>query len=258
MLKLSFSPLKKIIPSIFTMFNLLSGCMAILISFSDPALAGLLILLAGIFDFADGFAARLLDAYSEFGKELDSLADIISFGAAPSFILFHLINTSLVMSAPHHGYESLSVPHTLILASAFLPVVFAAIRLAKYNISTGESDDFSGLPSPAAGIFIASAGYVLVTSELTLVREFFFNPATLVSAGIIVSVLMVIPIRMFSIKFRHFRLAGNRVRYLFLLPSLVLFIWWGIAAIPLITGWYVFLSAIIAITCRKQADPGHT
>ena len=237
---------KKAIPSLLTMLNLLSGCLAILISFQDPALAGLLILLAGVFDFLDGFAARLLNAWSEFGRELDSLADIISFGAAPSFILFHLINTSLVMEQPLFSLDGMPPAQLLILGTSFLPVMFAAIRLARFNIGNG-GDAFSGLPSPAAGIFIASAAYILFTSDSIWVRETLFTPVVLASAGIILSVLMVTPVRMFSIKFSHFGLSGNKVRYIFLFPSLILFLWWGVPAIPLIIGWYVLLSVITSL-----------
>ncbi len=251
MAKSILTQIKKAIPSLFTMLNLLSGCLAILVSFQDPALAGLMILLAGIFDFLDGFVARLLDAYSEFGKELDSLADIISFGAAPSFILFHLINSSLVMGQPYFSLDNLTAAQMFILASSFLPVIFAAIRLAKFNISTPGSGDFSGLPSPAAGIFLASAGYILFTSDIIWIREMLFRPAVLSSTGIILSVLMVTPIPMFNIKFSHFRFAGNRLRYIFLLPSLVIFLWLGVQAIPLIIVWYVLLSVITALLQHK-------
>ena len=244
---------KNSVPSIITMLNLLSGCMAILLSFQDIMFAGLMVMLAGVFDFADGLAARILGAYTDMGKELDSLADIVSFGVAPSFILFHLISSALFEGTPFSVFM-LTGTEAVILAGAFLPVVFAAIRLARYNLSDGNEDVFRGLPSPAAGIFIASVGYTGATTESIFMQELIMNTGVLFSMSITLSILMVIPLRMFSIKFSNFRFTDNKIRYLFLLPSAIILVYMGLAAIPAIIIYYILLSIILALMPRTVAD----
>ena len=246
--------IKKSIPSAITLLNLLAGCMAILMSFHDVALGGLLIMLAGIFDFFDGLAARLLNAYSDIGKELDSLADIVSFGVAPSFILYQLLNMSLFAGDFGSATGIHATTETAILASAFMPAVFAAIRLAKFNVSAQEKDAFIGLPSPAAGIFIASIGFIVFTTGSLWLRELFFNTTFLVLISIFLSVLMVIPLPMFSIKFSNFGLRDNKIRYLFVIPSFFLLVFIGLTAIPVILVYYILLSAVTASLLSKTAS----
>jgi CDP-diacylglycerol---serine O-phosphatidyltransferase len=234
--------IKSSIPNLFTLLNLLAGCTGILLSFYDLALAGLLIFLAGIMDFADGMAARVLDAYSDFGKELDSLADMVSFGVAPSFILFQIILASLTVGDGSFNITEPAGYQLLILSVSFLPVVCAALRLARFNLDSDQKDAFRGLPSPAAGIFFASAGYLLVTSESLWIRGLLLNTPVLVAVTIFISLLMVSPLPMFNIKFRNFRPGENVVRYLFALPSMVILIFGGLRSIPVIILYYIFLS----------------
>lgn len=248
--------LKMGIPSIITMLNLLAGCFAILFSFYDIALAGLMIFLAAILDFADGLAARVLNAYSNFGKELDSLADMVSFGVAPSFILFHLLQTSLIVKNPHFRIDQLSTAELLILASSFMPAIFASLRLAKFNLATGTNDSFTGLPSPAAGIFFASAGYILLSTDSTWVREMLLNTGLLMGLNSGISLLMIIPLPMFSIKFRNLGLEGNETRYLFTLPSVFMVIFWGLESVPVIILYYILLSVTKFLLDRTTKKPG--
>jgi CDP-diacylglycerol---serine O-phosphatidyltransferase len=247
--------LKMGIPSIITMLNLLAGCFAILLSFYDIALAGLMIFLAAILDFADGLAARVLNAYSDLGKELDSLADMVSFGVAPSFILFQLLQTSLILNNPHFSINNLSTSELLILSSSFMPAVFASLRLAKFNLATGNNDSFSGLPSPAAGIFFASAGYIVFSTDITWVREIMLNTGLLMAVNSGISLLMVIPLPMFSIKFRNLGLEGNETRYLFSLPSVFMLLYWGLESVPVIIIYYILLSAAKFLLTRTAKKP---
>lgn len=235
---------KKNIPSVFTMFNLLSGCVAILLSFHDIALAGLMILVAGIFDFVDGLAARMLNAYSNFGKELDSLADMVSFGVAPSFIIFQLLRMSLITKNPFFSINQLTGIELIVLSAAFIPAVFAAIRLARFNLEDGDDDTFSGLPSPAAGIFFASAGYIFYTTDMVWVQDLMLSTNFLLALTILLSVLMVVPLPMLSIKFKDYRIAGNVLRYIFIVPSAIAVIIAGISAIPAIIIYYILLSLV--------------
>ncbi len=245
--------LKKSIPSIITIFNLMSGCLAILLSFYDVALAGLMIMAAGIFDFGDGLAARFLNAYTDFGKELDSLADIVSFGVAPAFILYQLFSIALVEGSPYFSIDLLSGREIFILSAAFLPAIFTAIRLAKFNVTDDKDDMFKGLPSPAAGIFIASAGFIFFTTESPWIHNLLLDIWFLLAVSAGLSILMVIPVPMFNIKFKDFKPGGNEIRYLFLLPSFILFLFIGITAIPLIITWYVLLSLAIRFIPVREA-----
>jgi CDP-diacylglycerol---serine O-phosphatidyltransferase len=240
------------IPNIFTMLNLMSGCLAILLSFHDIALAGLTILLAGFFDFADGMAARIFNAYSEFGKQLDSLADMVSFGVAPSFILYQLIKMSLIVSNPLFSIELLKGSEILILSASFLPALFASIRLAKFNTS-GSDAEFSGLPSPASGIFFASLGYILLTTDSAHIQFILLNTSLLLTITIIITSLMVTTLPMFTIKFRNLRFADNKIRYFFAIPSLIIFIYLGIKSIPIIILWYIILSIGMTVISKMPA-----
>lgn len=226
----------------FTLFNLLSGCTAILLSFYDIALAGLMILLAGVFDFVDGLAARLLNAYSDFGKELDSLADMVSFGVAPSFILFHLIKMSLINKNPMFSLDLITGIEIAILAASFLPAVFASIRLSRFNVKGSKEDFFSGLPSPAAGIFIASAGYILLTTDEGWIQDVLLSTGMLLGITVLISVLMVLPVPMLALKFKNYRFSGNVLRYAFLIPAAIAFFMAGIKIIPAIIIYYIIVS----------------
>jgi CDP-diacylglycerol---serine O-phosphatidyltransferase len=244
--------IKSSIPNLFTLLNLLAGCTGILLSFYDLALAGLLIFLAGIMDFADGMAARVLNAYSDFGKELDSLADMVSFGVAPAFILFQIILASLTVRDGPFVVTEPAGYQLLILSVSFLPVVCAALRLARFNLDSNQKDSFTGLPSPAAGIFFASAGYILITTESLWIRELLLNTPLLVAVAIFISLLMISPLPMFNIKFRNFRPGENGVRYLFALPSVIILIVGGLQSIPAIIIYYIFLSFMLYLAGRLR------
>ncbi len=244
--------LSKNIPNIFTMLNLMSGCLAILLSFHDIALAGLMVLLAGFFDFADGMAARIFNAYSDFGKELDSLADMVSFGVAPSFILYQLLKMSLIVSNPLFNLELLKGTEILILSSSFLPALFTSVRLAKFNTS-GDESVFRGLPSPSSGIFFASLGYILLTTDSESIQFLLLNTSLLLIINITISILMVTTLPMFTIKFRNLKFADNKIRYFFAIPSIFIFIYLGVKSIPLIILWYIILSVGMTVIPKMSA-----
>lgn len=198
--------LYKHIPNFITSMNLLSGVLSIIYIFSgDYRIAVLLIFLAAIFDFFDGMSARALKAYSEIGKELDSLADIVSFGLAPSLLLYHLLS----------GVEGLH------LAIKFIPLmvaVFSALRLAKFNVDSEQKVDFMGLPTPAAGLLIASLVYFYASSPqiewLTKIMEScYFIPIL----SVVISWLLVSKIPMFSMKMKDFSWKSNKIRYIYLI-----------------------------------------
>ena len=231
------------VPNFITTLNLVSGTLAVLMAAEGrPGYAGILILLAALFDFLDGFSARLLKAYSETGKQLDSLADVISFGVAPGILVYVLMKRSL---------PGLMVPladiHTagwnwLLLLSPFLIPVFSALRLAKFNLDPRQSVSFLGMPTPANAMLWASFGMI---SDFALTPEFpvlLFTSRNLLMAILITSLLLVSELPMFSLKFEGFSLRNNWYRYIFLASSLLLLILLGIYGLAVIILLYIAVS----------------
>lgn len=232
---------KAYIPNLLTLTNMTAGILSVYFSMTGKlSLAAQLILIAAVFDFLDGFAARMLNAYSEIGKQLDSLADLISFGLAPGFILFNMINIS-------HGKPGVTAEETgLMPFIAFIIPLFSALRLAKFNIDDSQTTSFSGMPTPAMAILIAS--YPLIRELLYADRGLFYmvftNSYFLSSNAIILSLLMVIPLPMFAFKFKNYSWTDNKVKYVFLLFSIILLLSIQWIAIPLIIASYILLSLI--------------
>ncbi len=232
--------LVKQIPNLLTGLNLLSGCIGITFAFSGNLhLASICILISALLDFFDGFAAKLLNAQSLFGKEFDSLADIISFGVLPASVIFLYMSDAFCRECPNSP-EWLSY-------SAYFIALFSALRLAKFNIDRKQKNYFIGLPTPANGIVISSIPLIL---EYGIVNHYLYNtadflvnsfPALLVFT-IISSALLVLPLRMISMKFKSYKLKTNRLKYVLLLFTLLALIIYGIMAIPVIVIFYIFLS----------------
>lgn len=188
-----------------------------------------LIWAAAIFDFLDGFLARILNAFSAIGKELDSLADMVTFGVLPSMILFYLLSQSS---------SNIYLPFI-----SFLIAVFSALRLAKFNIDIRQVSTFIGLPTPANALFISSLPVIIALNYMEL-NNFILNTYTLISITLIFSFLLVAELPLFSLKFKNFKWIGNEIRYLFLAISILLLIFFKIVAIPLVILLYILLSII--------------
>lgn len=233
------------IPNFITSLNLVSGSLALIFAIDGHLIwAGLFICLAAVFDFLDGFAARLLKAYSELGKELDSLADIISFGLAPGMILFTLFEFSLFgKNLPIHEISA-KWHEWLILFSAFLVPVFGAIRLARFNISFSEEEFFKGLPIPANGLLWASLGLILQNPGDQAIFELVYSTKNLLFLGLFVSGMMVINLPMFSLKFKSIKFKQNWYRYLFLIIAVLLIVFFKFYGLTFTIFLYVFLNLI--------------
>lgn len=213
--------------------NLLCGCLGILFSLKEGnhlLYASYLIGVAAVFDFSDGFAARLLKVHSELGKQLDSLADMVSFGLLPGFIMYRLIDIAI-------QNQHLSNLHLQYIA--FLIPVFSAIRLAKFNIDTRQTDSFIGLPTPANSILIASFVFI---PQYTITA--YYGPYMLIGLTVLVSFLLIAEIPLFALKFKNFSWADNKIRYFFLGLSLLLIALFQIPAVPLIILLYILLSLL--------------
>lgn len=231
--------IRKHIPNAITCLNLVSGCIAIVFAFHGQYLmSASFIALAAVFDFFDGFAARLLKAYSPIGKELDSLADVVSFGVAPGIIIFSFIE-DLAKSTNSSEY---------LAYSAFLIPAFSALRLAKFNLDERQTASFIGLPTPANALFWAfgiscSFGYLLDTT---------LNPVIIVIAVLLSSWLLVSDIPMFSLKFKHYKWMGNRLRYYFLIGCLLLLVVLKEEGVSACILWYILLSILSSRPAKKQ------
>ncbi len=240
--------MKKIIgqiPNFITSLNLVSGSLAVIFAIDGHLIwAGLFICLAAVFDFLDGFAARLLKAYSDVGKELDSLADVISFGLAPGMILFTLFEFSLFgKNLPIHEIST-KWYEWLILFSAFLIPVFGAIRLARFNTSFSEEKFFRGLPIPANGLLWASLGLILQYPGDQALFELVYSTKNLLFLCIFLSGMMVINLPMFSLKFKSLKLKHNWFRYLFLIIALLLIVFFKFYGLTFIIFLYILLNLV--------------
>lgn len=212
----------KQIPNSITAANLVMGCLAILSALDHNLVqASYFIGLAAIFDFFDGFAARLLKVHSEIGKQLDSLADVVSFGVAPGMI-FYMHSTYVNNDIGANAYLSYL---------AFLIPVFSAFRLAKFNLDTRQTDSFIGLPTPANALFICSIPLVFEQGP-EFANDFFSNPLFIYSFPFLSSWLLMAELPLFALKFKSFKWQGNEIRWLFLGLSacnLFLFQYFGIS-----------------------------
>jgi CDP-diacylglycerol--serine O-phosphatidyltransferase len=226
----------------------LSGSLSIVFAFEgNLVFAGALILIASIFDFFDGMSARLLNAYSDMGKELDSLADMISFGLAPAVIAHLLIRNQI-------SYFGLDMPFLFLLLTLtpFIITIFSALRLAKFNVDTRQTESFIGLATPANAMIWASFPFILEFYQDSFFSELITNIIFIALLSVVMSFLLVAELPMFSLKFKSIKIAENKLRFIFLLGSLLFLIFFKIAGIPLIIMWYILLSAISYIANRQK------
>lgn len=207
--------------------NLLSGVIGISFVLNGNVLSGAyFIVLSAVFDFFDGFAARLLKVSGELGKQLDSLADCVSFGVLPGFILFQL--TSEATNSTYLPYLTLIIP------------LMSAMRLAKFNIDTRQSDRFIGLPTPANALFISTLPYL--AKKWFLIENSLSNPWTLIIIAWVFSILLVSEIPLIALKFKNFSLSDNVFRFVLIGLGIICIAWLGLGGIPIIILAYLGLS----------------
>ncbi len=245
--------MKRHIPNTITCCNLVSGCIAVYFAFQGQYdLALLMIVVGAVFDFFDGMSARLLGVSSPIGKELDSLADDVTFGVAPASIVFHWLSVSqfisqnTVLEANSSEWSILSIGYLPFLA--FLIAAFSALRLAKFNLDERQTTSFIGLPTPANALFWGSLIVWLHNKQMLELD----NPASLPTCYIYI-VLLLIPLScymlvaelpLFALKFKQWGWRGNEVKYIFLLTSAVMILVMGILGLAAVIAWYVLLSIL--------------
>jgi CDP-diacylglycerol--serine O-phosphatidyltransferase len=238
--------LKKHIPNFITTLNLFSGCIGILLALQDHLdYAAYSIAIAALFDFLDGMVARLLHVKSEIGKELDSLADVVSFGVLPGIIVYQLMANSPNLPAPGSGMSIFSL-------IAFIIPILSAVRLAKFNLDTRQTTSFIGLPVPANALFLGSlplmklqAGYSDSLLWLTAITD---NYYVLVFLAIGMSLLLVSKIPLISLKFRNLKFADNKPQFILVAFAVIAFALVTFTAIPLIILAYILLSMVFKPT----------
>lgn len=230
------------LPNFITLCGLLCGSFAAVAAlvYGDLALAFWLLVAAVVFDFFDGFTARLLKIDSEVGVQLDSLADMVSSGFLPAAVLYVLYRDAESAWAWSEGVQRAG---GLLL---FAVAAFSALRLARFNVDTTQGSEFRGLPTPACSLFFASAGMLVQREGIALPRE------VLVAAALVMSWLLVSPIRMFALKFHGFGWRGNRLRYLFIGGSIVLLAVLRVWAVPAIIVLYILVSTVRWMACRGK------
>lgn len=260
----------KQVPNFFTLLNLFFGCIAIvfimqtdsgIVALNDAgasevifpermAFGALFIFFAAAVDFFDGFFARMLKASTDKGKQLDSLSDVVSFGVAPGMIIYQLLRLGYAQSE-----NGLNVSFGLLLP-AFIFTCAVAWRLAKFNVSTNQSDSFKGVPSPAAGLVVASFP-LIIWYEYFGLQRYFINPWILYGAIIILSFLMVCNRTFLAIKFKDFSFKNNLLKYILISISLICLVALQWLAIPLVFILYLIFSAfskIPAPIAKKHDD----
>jgi CDP-diacylglycerol--serine O-phosphatidyltransferase len=226
---------KKNIPNAITCCNLISGCIATSFAFSgNPVWALIWIIIGATFDFFDGMSARLLHVSSPIGKELDSLADDITFGVAPSTIIFWELG---IIEYP----ASMEFLRPYLPYFAFVMAAFSALRLAKFNLDERQTTSFIGLPTPANALFWGS----LIIGGASFFETTSYGLPLLLVMICISSWLMIAEIPMFSLKFKHWGWKGNETRFIFLFVCIPLLLIFKIAAFAFIIVWFVILSAYI-------------
>lgn len=230
--------MKKHIPNTITCCNLICGCIATYFAFNGKfEIAFAWIIGGAIFDFFDGMTARLLGVSSPIGKELDSLADDITFGMAPATMVFYELG---VMEYP----AALEPMRPYLPFFAFVMAAFAALRLAKFNLDTRQTTSFIGLPTPANALFWGA----LLTGPISknLIESTSWGLPAILVLVVLSSYIMVSEIPMFALKFKTWNWADNKVKWIFLISCAVLLVLFQLSAFAIIIAWYIILSAIVA------------
>lgn len=269
--------IKKHIPNAITCGNLLCGCLAIVKAFEgDLVWAAYLVGIALVLDFFDGFTARLLKVASPIGKDLDSLADMVTFGVVPGIVMFQMImlGESMIDNSPAVTgwtiYPPLSAPpdvsvdyvsHSYVKYFALIIPIFSAIRLAKFNNDTRQSDSFIGVPTPANAMVICSLPLIFgihngmlqsspqLTNPLIMI---FIHPFILCIVSLVMSLLLVAPLPLLALKFKNFGWADNKMRFIMIGLSVVCLAVFQFVGIPLIIILYIILSVINNIITKQK------
>lgn len=238
----------KQIPNIITSLNLLCGCVAIMFAVSGDLVSASFFAFAGIFlDFFDGLAARVLNAQSQVGLQLDSLADVVTSGVLPGIVMVQLLSealtgTSLDISAIFSSTSNNTSIESYLPFIGLLIAVASGYRLAKFNIDTRQTTSFIGLPVPANTLLILSLPLIISFQASQQITEVILTPWFLIIITLVSCVLLNAEIPLFGLKFKTWNFKDNAVRYLFLIASILLLVVLKFIAIPIIIFLYILVS----------------
>lgn len=235
--------IKRHIPNLITLLNLFSGCIALLfVSHHKYELVFFFVSLGIFFDFFDGFFARLYQVQSPLGLQLDSLADMVTSGVVPGFVMYQLIfEYQNVGVSPMDAYFPLTMVFPLL---GFAITLGSCYRLAKFNIDTRQTDSFIGLPTPANALLILSLPLVISTSTSDFIVSALVNPYVLIGISFLSAYLLNAEIPLFSLKIKQFTVAKYKIQLVFLALTVLLLVFFHVAGIPLVILTYVLLSVI--------------
>ena len=226
--------MKSYIPHFITLLNLFSGCVAVIFALEgNMKLTALFVCLGVFFDFFDGLLARKLNVESELGVQLDSLADMVTSGLVPGLVLFHLLGL-----APQLSWET----YNLLPYFGLLVTLASAFRLAKFNISTNQSDAFIGLPTPANTLLIISLPLILEYQHSDAINATILNPWFLIVLTLVSCYLLNAPIKLIALKFKTWNFKDNASRYILIVLSIAILAIFQFAGIPLVIIAYILLS----------------
>jgi len=254
--------IKKQIPNLFTLLNLLAGLIAILMVASDKLVEAAFFVFLGIFfDFFDGFFARKFKVEGEFGKQLDSLADMVTSGVVPGLVMFQLILYAvkqewfMQLSCEVGDWQDYSETfyYYLPFIGLIIPLA-AAYRLAKFNIDERQSSSFIGLPTPAFSIFVLSLPLILFYSDAQFFVDILQNKYVLIVITLVGSYLLNAEIPLFSLKFKNYSWAENKIKYVFIILTIGLLLALQTVAIPLVIILYTLMSLLENIISKKKVD----
>ena len=228
--------MKAFVPNFITLLNLLSGGIAVIFAVKgDLSTAALFVFFGIFFDFFDGFLARKLNVSSEMGLQLDSLADLVTSGLAPALVLVNLIELSILPSQDANCF----LPYL-----GLLVLLCSAYRLAKFNISTEQSQFFIGLPTPANALLIMSLPLILDYQNSDSYNALILNPFFLVVVTLLSSFLLNAPVKLIALKFKTWNFSENASKYILIIFSLVGLILFKFSGIPLIIFFYIIISLV--------------
>lgn len=222
--------MSKHIPNLLTISNLICGCIALYFTFQGKLVfTAYLIGLAAVFDFMDGAIARLLNVSNPIGKELDSLADMVSFGLVPGSVVFYLLEEGTLNQ---YSFMALLIP------------IFSAYRLAKFNVDENQNENFIGLPTPANCLVFVSIPLITTFNSESIIAYLFEIPEILLIITVLMSMALVSRINIFSLKFKNFKFQDNKFRFFLITMSIILLTWLEFSAIPLIILLYILMSLV--------------
>jgi len=232
------------IPNTLTLLNLVCGFAATICAIKGYNDYASYCIMAGmVLDFSDGFAARLLKTYSALGKDLDSLADVVTFGIAPGAIVFSLLTSG--------GMTDLKA-----FAVALIIPAASALRLAKFNNDPGQSSSFRGMATPASAFTVVSVALAAAWTDSRIYDTMAGSPLFISLLALFLAVMMLLNARMFSLKFASLRWKGNEERYIFVAASLLLLAVFRMAALPMIMAAYILISFLFPVAAGRRTSPG--